>query len=94
MQSACEYSFIKTDTDGALAAEQNGKMGKSAKLTKGADTRPEKRKRAGGSVMDTRIDKGAKKRAVMEKEGKLDAFQKAIASGKKAKGKSKGKNES
>jgi hypothetical protein len=53
-------------------------MGKSAKMFKIADSRPKKKGNA--SIMG--IEKGSKKLAQKDKSSKLDAYQKAIASGK------------
>lgn len=62
-------------------------MGKSAKMFKVADSRPD-RKKKNPSVMG--IEKGSRKKEQKEKESKRDAYQKAILSGKSSKQK-KGK---
>jgi hypothetical protein len=60
-------------------------MGKSAKMFKVADARPD-RKKKNPSMMG--IDKGSRKKEQKEKESKRDAYQKAILSGKSSKRKS------
>lgn len=56
-------------------------MGKSAKIFKAADARPEKRKRGGNpSLMG--VEKVSKQEARKQKDAKMDSFQRAIASAK------------
>lgn len=58
-------------------------MGKSAKIFKAADARPEKRKRGGNpSILGVGVEKTSKHDARKHKEAKMDPFQKAIASAK------------